>query len=330
MKGETYNDFLIPMGFPNWKIYLPDEWYKPILQSLGYNKDGLTGLGHSLIVMVERKTGTIIYADFGRYCVPMGMGRARMHFEDPTLTVPFKAKIEGDKIQNLQAIIEWVYQAFNIHMSGGPLIYKVLNQASFKNSYNTAKRFCETGFMRYHIFGKKNSNCSRFVRSVLLDGMDPKTIDWGYRYTVITPTPVDNVFFNDRKNGYYAYENGETAHIKHRFLDHIKFYNGKRKLGYYDKVYPEREGLQWVDCQGIGAYFGYTINPSGTISLEKYDFKDVHEWTREFSPSSPVDPSKEYTIDLGKSLYDFKLIAGNTELSLLRIDKNLSTLKQRF
>lgn len=322
MSNEAYQDFLIPMGFPNWKIYLPDQWYKPILQRLGFNKDGLTGLGHSLIVMVRADDGEIVYADFGRYCVSKSMGRARMYIEDPLLKVPFKAEIEQGKIVNLQAIIDWVYNAFNIHMSGGPLIYKVLRGASFNKSFTLAKDFCEKGFMHYNIFGAKNSNCSRFVRSVLKEGMKPGTLDFAFRFGVITPTPVDNVFLLDRNNGYQVFENNETVEVAQRFLDHIRYYNGKRKLGYYDKVFKEYPDRQWVDCEGIGAYFKYEVLSDVRMQLTKYDFMSNEEWSRSFKvEKGSLSEEVSYKIDVGDHLYCFYASNGETKIRLLREDK---------
>ncbi len=324
MSNVSYNDFLIPMGFPNWKIYLPDQWYKPILQRLGFNKDGLTGLGHSLIVMVNAEDGEIVYADFGRYCVAPTMGRARMYIEDPLLKVPFKAIIKDGQIENILEIVKWVYDAFNIHMSGGPLIYKVLGNASFDKSFALAKEFCEKGFMHYNIFGKKNSNCSRFVRSVLIEGRRPGSLDFAFRFGLITPTPVDNVFLLDRHRSYQVYENEKNHEVPQKFLDHIRFYDGKRNPGYYDKVFKEYPDRQWVDCEGIGAYFKYEVLSTTRMQLTKFDFMSNLEWSRSFKvESGNLDINKLYTVDLGDHLYCFFVSHQEEKIRLLREDKYL-------
>lgn len=292
------------MAFPNWKIYLPDQWYRPLLHAFGISKDNLTPMGHSLIVIVNGTSGEIVYTDFGRYCVPPGLSRARLYTEDPLLKVPLKANVVNGKIENLQAIMEWVADAKFIHYSGGPLFYKPIPNTSFAKGLAFAKKMAKKGFLHYNIFGKENSNCSRYVRDVIMQSLQPKNVDWGYKYTVLTPTPIDNVFFHERDKGYWTFEDGKHTNHKHGFFDHIRFYNGKRKIKTVKKEIKKIDGLTWVPCNGVGSYFNYNITDNH-IEISKYSIEGVFEWTRQFKADTQLNPSIEYTLDYGTHLQSF-------------------------
>jgi len=314
---EKFSDFLIPMAFPNWRIYLPDQWYRPILHGLGYNKDNTTSLGHSLILLINGITGDVEYSDFGRYCVPPGLSRARLSIEDPLLKVPIKAKIKGTEIININELMNWVYDAKHIHHSGGPLLYKVLPHCSFNKAYSFGLSMIERGFVEYNIFGKQKSNCSRYVRDVIMSSLDPTKVDFGYKYGVLTPTPVDNVFFNFRKNGYWTLEQNQHVHHVHKPLDHILFYNGKRKIVEKTKpIQPSLPNKQFVDCNGVGAYYEFEILNASRIALVKYDTEGTYEWKRYYKlKNGTLDSKKDLEINFGNSLHEYDFFENGKKIA---------------
>lgn len=317
---DKFTDFLIPMTFPNWRIYMPDKWFRSILHAFGYNKDNSTALGHSLILMIESSTGKVEYTDFGRYCIPKGYSRARLAKDDVLLFVPIKAKIENGLVLNVQELMEWVFSEHHIHLSGGPLFYKVLPNCNFKKGLDFAKKMVSKGIIEYDIFGKSKSNCSRYVRDLMLESMEPLKIDFGFKHAIISPTPIDNVFYNFRKLGYWKLEDGVHTHFKHKFLDFIRFYNGKRIISKQKKkVYPDFPDKHFVSCTGVGAYFSYTIINETNLTLKKYNTEVTFEWEKEFLVTQGAfNPKKPIRFGYSYALYEFEVFQDNKKVAIIQ------------
>ena len=316
---KRYDDILIPMAFPNSRIFMPDQWYRPILHKLGYNRDNMTSLGHSLILLIEASSGKVIYTDFGRYSVPDNFSRARLHIEDPLLKVPIQANIKDGLVQNVEELMKWVLHAEDLHHSSGPLYYKQLPNANFEDAYAYAKHMCLRGYIRYDIIGKENSNCSRYVRSIILKSLDPSNIDWTYRKTIITPTPVDNVFYNYRKNGYWIYDGSKFSKHAHKILDSYRFYDGKREIHHKKKEIIQYDDKQWLYCFGVGAYFNYDFIDADQLILHKYDINGTLESSRKHRVvEGALSTDIEYEIAYGSSPKEYTLLREGQKVALIQ------------
>src|SRR5690606_4507427 len=88
-----------------------DEKWMAVLKRLGVVKNLNFKVGHAAIILVESKSGTMAYYDFGRYITPRGYGRARSANSDPRLSLSTKATISGNgSISNIHTVLEELHQ----------------------------------------------------------------------------------------------------------------------------------------------------------------------------------------------------------------------------
>lgn len=186
--GSTQDGFALVLCWPEKKCKRAYSWYDPIMKRIGVMKDDFYSVGHSAIVLINTK-GDCHYFDFGRYGTPFAYGRVRDDISDPFLTIDVKADIEDGWITNIDVILENIQQIEETECYG-KLITAAL-PVDFELVYTQAKKFQDKGLEPYGPFILKGTNCSRFVRDLMMNGQLSPVQRFKLKYPyMITPSPL--------------------------------------------------------------------------------------------------------------------------------------------
>lgn len=186
--GSTQDGFALVLCWPEKKCLRAYSWYDHLMKLTGVMKNDVYAVGHSAIVLVNAD-GDCHYFDFGRYGTPIAFGRVRDDISDPFLTIDVKADIKHGRITNIDAILDNIQQIEETECDG-----KLMTAAlpvDFKAAYNQAKQLQDKGLVPYGPFILKGTNCSRFVRNLMMNGrLTPvQKLKLKYPY-MITPSPL--------------------------------------------------------------------------------------------------------------------------------------------
>lgn len=193
-----YTGFAIALAWPETLCKQAGAWYDGLTSFLGFSKNHYYKVGHAAVVLIESNTGNCHYFDFGRYHAPFGYGRVRDAETDHDLGIHIKALISDvGEIANMEEILSELYGNPACHGQGQLLAsYTKIN---FEKSYSRAKQMQEKNPWKYGPFIWKGTNCSRFVRTIVLAG-NPIFLSKLKLFFPLatTPTPMGNV--NSLKN----------------------------------------------------------------------------------------------------------------------------------
>jgi len=180
--------FALVLCWPEKKCKRAYSWYDPIMRILGFMKEDFYSVGHSAIVLINQK-GDCHYFDFGRYQTPFKLGRVRDQITDPFFKIQTKAEIIDDNISNVDAILQDIQQIEETECDG-KLVAGVL-PIDFDAAYHQAKDLQNKGTIPYGPFLLNGTNCSRFVRDLMLKGQLSifEKIKLKFPY-MITPAPL--------------------------------------------------------------------------------------------------------------------------------------------
>ena len=192
MKNSSHNGFAIAIAWPDTLCKQAGAWYDGLMSALKFSQNNYYKVGHAAIVLIPENGEKCHYFDFGRYHSPYGHGRVRDAETDHDLAIKTAAKINGEAIVNFEEILAELLNNPACHGTGK--IYASYCTLNFDKAIDKAKSMQEQSPFAYGPFLSKGTNCSRFVRTVVLVGK-PKL---GYRLKLKTPysfspTPKTNV-----------------------------------------------------------------------------------------------------------------------------------------
>lgn len=185
--------FAIALAWPDTYCKQPGSWYDGLMKYMGISENHYYKVGHAAIVLIESKTGICNYFDFGRYHAPFGYGRVRDKETDHDLIIKTKAIInDSNEIENFEEILSELDSKKACHGIG--TVHAAYCDVNFEHAYNNAKEMQNNSPFKYGPFIFKGTNCSRFVRTIVLSGKPPliNTIKISLPLS-ITPTPIENV-----------------------------------------------------------------------------------------------------------------------------------------
>lgn len=191
---KNHNGFAIALAWPAALCKQAGAWYDDLMHFVGINSKGYYKVGHAAIVLVDGENGECHYFDFGRYHAPHGHGRGRSATTDHDLRIKVKARFSHDKtkIENLTDILDELQKNPSTHGTG--TVYGSATPINFRNAHKFAMQLNSKDYIPYGPFIRNGTNCSRFVNSVLQNGvMQLKSkillrIPW-----MFTPTPMWNL-----------------------------------------------------------------------------------------------------------------------------------------
>lgn len=184
---------LIVLAWPETLVVKPGSWYDLPAKLLGISKDNYYEAGHSAAILVNHKTGSLHYFDFGRYHTPRQTGRVRDQITDPDLTINIKAIIDQGKIENIEEILQEVSMNNATHGTG-KMLASVYAGIDFNKVFLKAKELQGGEAISYGPFIQNGTNCSRFVAQLARTGAKNWLTKMLLRvpYT-ISATPISNI-----------------------------------------------------------------------------------------------------------------------------------------
>ena len=201
------SDFIIVLAWPEGETTAAGAWYDSFCATNGKYR-----VGHSALILINSENKELLYFDFGRYHTPTGFGRVRDRETDPDIGIPISAKIENNRIKNLEEILVHTKNKKANH-GEGKLYASVLKNVNFISSYRFAKKIQEKGIIPYGPFVPKGSNCSRFVSATIRKSNTNLIKNLRLRFPFsLSPSPKRNVSISN--NNYYVVEKNKFEKIK--------------------------------------------------------------------------------------------------------------------
>ncbi|MFP4568358.1 MAG: DUF6695 family protein [Candidatus Woesearchaeota archaeon] len=188
---EKRDGYAIALSWPQTYCRHANTWYDPILSTLRISQNKHYRVGHAAIVLVNKK-GDSHYYDFGRYTTPYGHGRARSHETDHDLKL--KTKIKRDKqnkIINFNELLQELQQKDACHGEGD--LHASYCEINFDTANKKARELNKKPHIHYGPFTPKGTNCSRFVKTIILAGKPKLKHKLKLHIMPLTPTPQSNI-----------------------------------------------------------------------------------------------------------------------------------------
>lgn len=246
--NTRFEDFAIILTWPDATIRGDEKWMM-FFKKLGIVKNLNFKVGHTGVVIVSRRSGEMLYYDFGRYIAPRGYGRARSKFSDPLLNLEVKAEFDNGKVSNLQEIVEG-FEKIKPYMYGeGILYFSVVDGINFNLAKQYGDECVMEGTYPYGAVAKNNNNCSRFITRMLMRSSHRFPYWHGINLPeTIKASPISNVVNAVKNRMIYSYEPMEG--LKHFRMNRWQsFFFLLQKLS--DNVYTHKASLLPED-QTIG------------------------------------------------------------------------------
>lgn len=273
---------IIILAYPETVVPLADEWYSPILRFIGIGNKYYIRAGHAALVLIKKDSGILDYYDFGRYITAQSTGRVRGKDTDHELDFSIKAEITDGKIINLEEILRFFAVNSELIHGEGKLIASVCDTIDYQKAKDFITMMQQRYFIRYGIFNKEASNCSRFVTSTLIASVNNESIKKQLiKSTRFTPSTISNVILaNTGDCVYEVSETGEIAEYQSSvrkenlkcFFDSLKNHE-PNLIG--NKLPKPVEGIhekaQWLGGVGSGAWFEL----HNTSAMDEYRFRRI-------------------------------------------------------
>lgn len=193
MAVVKHTGIAIAVAWPETLCKQAGAWYDGMMNALKVSKNNYYKVGHAAVVLISFSSQKSHYFDFGRYHAPYGYGRVRDEVTDHDLSLTIEPKICNEQIENVDEILRELLHNPSCHGEG--YLKASYSYINFEASYKKAKEMQKMGVLKYGPFIYKGTNCSRFVRKVILAG-NPHffhKINLKVPYS-ISPTPLTNVY----------------------------------------------------------------------------------------------------------------------------------------
>ncbi len=198
--------YLIPIAFPEALASSEGMWYHRLLGLSRISNNGYVRAGHAALALVDVSSREVFYADFGRYITPRGYGRVRSRFTDPEVRLDVQASFGADgQLANLDEILRYLYHHPEKTHGAGALYASCFYSADGERARQTLRQWKDRGLIPYGPFRPSNTNCSRFVRSFMMDCIHQGHERWqAFQWSrMLTPSTLSNVKAGAADDHYY-------------------------------------------------------------------------------------------------------------------------------
>jgi len=288
---------ILTLAYPDTIVMTAEEWYSPYLRFIGIGKKKYVRAGHAALVLIDNKTGTLSYHDFGRYITEEPNGRVRGKKRDRELDFPIKANLVGGKIANLDEILQFLATNPKLTHGEGKLLASVCDTINYEKAIDCIEKMQRQGSIYYAAFKKGSCNCARFVTATLIASLTDNRIKKAIKKsTWFTPSTVGNVVLaNTQTDIYEVTEKGidiftstsrkETIRC---FLDRLK----NHTPNFIGTLEPQpvkgiADNAQWLPGIACGTWF--EIHPLPNID---YSYR-----VRRIAPYGNVDVDGIFTVN---------------------------------
>ena len=271
MNQKDANAYAIIMAFPDFYTVPDGGWHIWVCERLGIIKEGLVPGGHAAMAIIHKDTGEIEYADLGRYTAPKGLARLRTRNTDPDLEITIKGEFNGNgELVNKEEIIRYFDANRDIVQSIGAMYASFCSTINYERSMAYIQQLERRGSVVYNAFGKEHTNCARFVRSALLEGVTCKTTRRRLTFTPEpTPCPLGSVLYGANPRQVYRIWNGDmrpetrslpSLMFKYFFTNapnehNIKFKSANGAFDRPEQGLADHPDAQWLGGLTKGAWF---------------------------------------------------------------------------
>jgi hypothetical protein len=197
-REHRYDDrctgWAITLAWPATWCKRAGAWYDGAMRMIGVTRDGYYQVGHAAVLLLPDGEAIAHYFDMGRYHAPGGTARVRSAFTDHELAVNSRPVRDGagELPSNLAAILAEIAGNKACHGSG-PMHWAAV-PLKCDHAFQKAMVMQQQDFHTYGPFAPGGSNCSRFVRTVLLAGDPPPRARRALLFPwTLSPTPMTNV-----------------------------------------------------------------------------------------------------------------------------------------
>lgn len=322
---------ILILAYPETIVCHPKEWFSKYLRYLFIGNKKYVRAGHAALVLIDKSSGVLEYYDFGRYITALGYGRVRGQELDFELKIPITAKIENNDISNLQDILKFFASRPDLTHGDGDLYGSVCKTVDYQKAKQYIKSLQNEGFVRYSVFKKNASNCSRFVTDTLIESVTDNSIRSKLkRSNWFTPSTIGNVINANTESQVYVVS--QSGHINtfsstvrkenlRLFLDTLKGYEPSL-IGSLEPKHNtvKKDHAQWLSGIGTGAWF------------EIYDMNDKNLFRfRRVSPYGNVDCDGIYASS--KQGFDIKVaytFMHNSNCQFFHIEQDGITYRFEF
>ncbi len=316
---QTYKDAAIILAWPDTTARGDHTWCT-VLKRFGILKNQNFKVGHAAVMLINGVDGSIHYFDFGRYVTPRGFGRARSVDTDPCLKINTHADLDPTNnqvpISNLDDILFELESMKQYSHGNGVLYASVCLDFEFQKGYACALDFVHRGSIIYSAFMPGNSNCSRFVESVLIAGLRPDSVQRKRLivHETIVSSPISNVVNGSCNRHVFVVDQGKISSKPMTRADSRAYFvrqtlanfrrDGAAELpddnnpGYtHEPVRPTTvpKDAQWLGGIGEGAWFQVML-ATDIKKLVKYDLYGNVEYERIVDPTE-VDWTLPFKVD---------------------------------
>jgi hypothetical protein len=180
----------IALAWPETRCKQAGAWYDVPADFFGVTKDNCYKVGHSAIVLINKDTKKCHYFDFGRYHAPRGHGRVRDEVTDHDLIIKTSAIFNEElELKNYDSLLKELQ--YNKACHGDGQLFAGITQINFDKAYKLAKSYQNKGTIVYGPFDLKATNCSRFVRTLIINSSK----SWKTKFRLfipwmISPSPI--------------------------------------------------------------------------------------------------------------------------------------------
>jgi len=343
-------DFAIILTWPDATIRGDEQWMM-FFKRIGLVKNLNFKVGHTGIVIVNHQNGEMLFYDFGRYITPRGYGRARSKYSDPLLEIKLNARINDNKIRNLEEIILHFENLKPFMYGEGTLLFSVVEDIDFYKAREYGDSWVLRGTYPYGAVARNNNNCSRFISRMLLKS-SPKFHFWhGINLPeTIKSSPVSNLVNSTADRMIYSYVQEEgLKHVRMNRWQSLGFLirqlgdNIKRKkanllpadqaigaMKFNSKPITIPKNATYLGGVGDGAWYTAVYDENCSLfTIKRFTSYGHLEYVVQGKTSAPFDPKEKWSVT-----YDSHLLFTHIEQKgiKIRIDHTaqLSTEEYRY
>jgi len=321
MKNISSSGFAIALAWPETFCKQAGAWYDNFLNIISVSKNHHYKVGHAAIILVNDQNGKCFYFDFGRYHAPYGFGRVRNEETDHDLGINTKAIISKTGIiKNLIEILKELFYKQSCHGTGR--IHAAYCRINFKKAFKTAKEWQAKSPSKYGPFIWNGTNCSRFVRTIILSG-NPSLRNF-IRLSLplsITPTPIGNVRSLNQQNIYDSLNPEDNLSNQTKPLSYPSIQLLKTTLQAPDKPSHIPIKSQWLTGEGAGSWF-YIEEYNHLFKIFRYDPEGKMECLNLFAilSNEALDLKKPFEFIHLSHCDHVTINQGNRKIQLKKID----------
>ncbi|MGV6828636.1 MAG: DUF6695 family protein [Flavobacteriales bacterium] len=289
---------IISIAYPDTFVKHSNEWQCKVLPFLGLGTKDYIKAGHAALILINNKTGTASYFDFGRYITPFGYGRVRGANTDAELKLPIKAIIKENKLINLNKFLLWLDANPQKTHGEGRLLASICDDIDYHKAETKIQQLQQKGSIPYGAFIKNGCNCSRFVTEVLIEATFNETFKNALKKNKkFTPSTIGNVEKSASSEVFEVSHGVISKYQGSAFKENLTNYFKKKK----ENLTTEKSKIklpknaQLLTGIGSSAWFELVSEklPLNYYRIKKYndlhqiDFDGVYKATSFFIASKP-------------------------------------------